>query len=601
MSPMQGFEQLARGLDEDERKSLQRRIRESLSLTDDTGTSSYAAELQNAERKRVIEREMARLGLWDRLVFWFRRLISTKTDDVVFLQLKLDKMGARVQNRGGDWIDLESRMITPEGAKRFYSLYRSAYPVIPAFIGIWKNVDRFQGMVEYLLRQRIPDSKTDLQDFMTMKDIQDVFLEKESRAEIRRELLSRLDKYIDGIHPDVFRHLEDGIWPIYYMRDIGLFPYSDFFALFRVDIGLEPPGEEAPKFTSASFADAMAICEQLYFALYNAKRSGSKFELHDELIRYYLYSRSVKRENEEEPESYKEVEEAVESIDLSEVKQFKESLHELAEAAIKLDQEFPFVDLIKWYHEDPYYRFLVYLPKLNLKDFYHAALKIRILSRLDKRFHDVRLGVVGRMIHRIFNQEPPDFEHYRSTIHASIQKLGLPTFKYMKSLNILYNYIVRRYRGGMQEFVRVLNRITPIRLRSSGRDLLLVSAGLEDIAEKIEKFDQSFAPDADEGKAFFRVRYAVEKDLAQQRAYRAMVLQRDKEARTLIDKGLELIEEVLAALQVLQRNQSPSMAEKYRQFAAPGSNFDSALQKHIEELEMLRKLITQLVAIEEGH
>jgi len=601
MSPMPGFEQLARGLDEDERKSLQRRIRESLSLTDDTGTSSYAAELQNTERKRLVEREMGRLGLWDRLVFWFRRLISTKTDDLVFLKMKLDKMGARVQNRGGDWLDLESRTVTPEGAKRVYALYRSAYPVIPAFIGIWKNVDRFQGMVEYLLRQRIPDSKTDLQDFMTMKDIQDVFLEKESRSEIRRELLSRLDAYINGIHPDVFKHLEDGIWPLYYMRDIGLFSYTDFFALFSVDIGLEPPGEQAPKFSAVTFAAVMATLEQLYFALYNAKRSGSKFELHDELIRYYLYSRSVKNEDEEEPESYNEIEEAVASIDLVQVKQFKDALHELAGETIKLDQEFPFVDLIKWYHEDPYYRFLVYLPKLNLKEFYHAALKIRILGRLDRRFQDVRLGVVGRMIHLIFQQEPPDFENYRSTIHASIQKLGLPTFKYMKSLNILYNYIIRRYRGGLQEFVRVLNRITPIRLRSSGRDLLLVSAGLEDIAEKIEKFDQSFAPDSDEGKSFVRVRYAVEKDLAQQRAYRAMVLQRDKEARTLIDKGLELVEEVLAAFQVLQRNQSPSMAEKYRQFAAPGSSFDSALKKNIDELEMLRKLITQLVAIEEGH
>ncbi|MCA1754038.1 MAG: DUF5312 domain-containing protein [Spirochaeta sp.] len=472
--------------------------------------------------------------------------------------------------------------------------------MIPAFIGIWKNVDRFQGMVEYLLRQRIPESKTDLQDFMTMKDIQDVFLERESRSEIRRELLSRLDSYIDGIHPDVFKHLEDGIWPLYYMRDLGLFAYADFFALFKVDIGLEPPGDEAPKFVSASFAAAIESLEQLYFALYNAKRSGTNFELHDELIRYYLYSRTLTQGKEEEPDSYKEVEDAVESIDISEVKQFKDSVHELAAAAVKLDQDFPFVDLIKWYHEDPYYRFLVYLPKLNLKEFYHAALKIRVLSKLDKRFHDVRLGVVGRMIRIIFRQDPPDFEHYRSSLHASIQKLGLPTFKYMKSLNILYNYITRRYRGELQEFVRVLNRITPIRLRNSGRDLLLVSTGLEDIAEKIEKFDQSFAPDSDEGKSFFRVRYAVEKDLAQQRAYRAMVLQRDKEARVLIDKGLELLEEVLAALQILQKNQSPSMAEKFRQFAAVGSSIDSALKKYIEELEMLRKLVTQLVAIEEG-
>ncbi|TVR92862.1 MAG: hypothetical protein EA428_03105 [Spirochaetaceae bacterium] len=601
MSPMPGFEQLARSLDEDERKSLQRRIRESLSLSDDNGSSSYAAELQSTERKRLIEREMGRLGFWDRLVFWFRRLTSTKTDDVVFLKMKLDRMGSRIQNRVGGYLDLESRVISAEGATRIYSLYRNAYPVIPAFIGIWKNVSRFQGMVEYLLRQRIPESKTDLHDFMTMKDIQDVFLEKESRAEIRRELLSRLDAYIEGIHPDVFKHLEDGIWPLYYMRDIGLFSYSDLFVLFRVDIGLAPPGEEPPKFSSASFATVMESLEQLYFALYNAKRSGSKFELHDELIRYYLYSVTVNHDEREEPDSYKEIEDGVEAISLDAVKQFKDSLHQLADAAIKLDQDFPFVELIKWYHEDPYYRFLVYLPKLNLKAFYHAALKIRVLGRLDKRFQDVRLGVVGRMIDRIFRQDPPDFEHYRSTIHASIQKLGLPTFKYMKSLNILYNFIVRRYRGGLQEFVRVLNRITPIRLRSGGRDLLLVSAGLEDIAEKIEKFDQSFAPDADEGKAFFRVRYAVEKDLAQQRAYRAMVLQRDKEARTLIDKGLELLEEVLAALQMLQRNQSPSMAEKYRQFAAPGSSLELELKKHTEELEMLRKLITQLVAIEEGH
>ena len=71
--------------------------------------------------------------------------------------------------------------------------------------------------------------------------------------------------------------------------------------------------------------------------------------------------------------------------------------------------------------------------------------------------------------------------------------------------------------------------------------LLIYCSSLEDLAEKIEYFDYSLGPDAEDGKLFQRVRFALASDPSQQKIYRSLVMQKEKEVKDLLEKGKEAI------------------------------------------------------------
>jgi hypothetical protein len=286
------------------------------------------------------------------------------------------------------------------------------------------------------------------------------------------------------------------------------------------------------------------------------------------------------------------------------VQEIREQLTALHAAAARLANRVPFPDLLRYYRRDPWYRMAVYLPKLRLRDFHQSFLRIRVLSQLDESFAEVRSGVVRRMTEELFGGAPPPFENFRPAVLSAPDKLGLPRFRHVKSANILYNFLRHVYHGRMQESVRILTRTLPVRQRDSSSDMVLRVAGVEETLADLEDFDRSFAPDSDDGKAFFRVRYGVEKDITLHRTYRNIVQQRDREVRGLIDRGMEHVRGLQNVFTNLQRTLTDQIRERYAnadQQANPVDGLDTLLDTYVEKISTLDRLMKQTLAMEEGY
>ncbi len=597
------LQSLARSLSDDERRYLHDRIVQSLSISKSAEDQSlHRGEIDKEQRAALVRREISEFSLFQRIMFALRKLVTREDDESLFIAMRLARLKRPLRRGGRKFIDVDHTLLGPDFGIRLFELYRTAYPVIPLVRMLWRKSDLLRAVVEFHLRRNIPDAKYELEQFVSLNEMLALYRNRQKKSDIRSEVLKRLSAYMAGIHADVFKQIADGILPLYHLRGLGLFPFDELFELFGVSIDWTVP-QETPRFQTAEFAMVLPYLERLYYGLYLASKHGQQHRLHDDVLRYYLL---LEHEGLEALEGADPVslERKIGDLDNGQVSGLQERIARLYESADEALLELPLVELIKTIHEDPYYRLMVYLPRLNLEQFYQAALKMQLLNQLDEVFPKVRLGVINAMIYELFGSEPPEFEFYRPSIQQSVSKLGAPGFKHMRSLQVVGSFVREVYRPELVELFRLLSRVVPVRVKESGRDLLTVATGIEEIAEKIHLFDLGFSPDSDEGKTFYRLRYAVEKDLRQQRAYEKFVTQKDREARVLLDRTLERISEIISVLKSIRSASSPALNAKYAAMQTGAENgrqtFDATLDRQITRLETLRTLLSELMAIEGG-
>ena len=599
---------LANALSTDERKRLYNRIVQSLSLHDERGQKIYHADLPTTRRDEIVAKDMATLGLWDRFRFWLMRLFSHRTNEEVFLRFKLNRLRDRIRSCGNALVDFDENLVLPELPARIYQFYRSVYPVMPMIRKLWHRTELLQRMISYLLEHRIPNARSELHDFMPMKEMQDLYMQTENKQSIRKEVTARLENYLLSIQADLFSGLEDGLLPLYYLKDICLFPYSEFFSKFGVDVGYEVP-EKTPSFKPARVIDVEQYLEQLYFALYSARRMSATPAVHPELMTFYAKYGERNDSSSAEDLVLAERDDTEPNAQpasniATRVTAIRSGLKELRSSVDVAHAQLPLAEVIKYFRRDPYYRFLVYMPKVNLREFYSSSLSISIFGEIEQRLEDVRMGVVGRMITSIFATEPPEFDYYRLSAFSWVKKLGISPVRYVKSLNILYNYVKLQYSGEVQEFVHGMSRIIPNRLRDIQGSMIFHAGALEELADTIHAFDESFGPDGDDAKSIARMRMSIEKDASLQRSFFILMAQKDRDARNLIDKGIEHIQGLGNAFSELLRgrdgdvgNQAASLLET----RIAGQLTEQTLSHYVQRLLLLKKLLNQLIAMEEGY
>jgi hypothetical protein len=610
--PSSTFRDLALALTEEERRSLLRRISQSLSLRPKKRENPFRTTVEEATRAEVIANEIMEMGFWDRVRFFVRRLLSAKNDEQTYVEYRLARLRRRARTVCPALGPIEHHSVSATVAELAWELYRAAYPVIPLFLDFWKGGNYLQEAVEHLLAQRIPAAKSDLYDFVTLEELQDVFFRKRLKSEVRKVVVDRLESYLDGIPGELFRHLEEGLLPFYYLKQICLFDFNALFDVFGFDPGIAPP-EEIPPFRDAPTSAALPLIKLLYYGLHSAGKLDAGFYFHTEILDRYLEMK--------EEESGRGVENAEAAGDESRVssdataenayqqrrlqlQELRDEIHALHGATRKLSREVPFADLIRYYTRDPWLRIKPYLARLKLRDFYRSYLMIRVLGSLDEQFAQVRRGVVDKMIEELFHGEPPPMTYFRAGVQLTPEQAGLPAFSHMRSVTVTYNFLRFIYRGRMQEMIRTLTRILPVRQRDSSSDLAIHGSGIEQSLADLEDFDREFSPETDDGKSYFHVRYAVETDVTMHRAYRNLVQQRDREARSLIDGATEHIQGLATVFASIRRTLTDQLRERYANADSRVNSLDGLdqlLEDSEEKLEKFIRLIKQVRAMEEGY
>jgi hypothetical protein len=280
------------------------------------------------------------------------------------------------------------------------------------------------------------------------------------------------------------------------------------------------------------------------------------------------------------------------------------ALEELVGRAGDFLKKVPLLDLLRYFRKDPYYKLIFAVPRFQAKPLYISGLRERILAQLAQRIIVVKKRVIEKKIEEIFKTDQLfEMFYYVENPSFDYARLELPYFSYTKSLKILYNYLSKIYKGYIQETLQITNTYIVSGNRIIQTRLNQYAAGLEELEAKLVLLDRSLAPDEDDGKTLLRIRHRLETDLNQQKLYRNFVMQKDKEARELLDQGIEYligIKRVYDDLLFSPMESIKSALKTLHYFKGKNQTLSGLLRVVSDLIVDFQELLSQLVALEKG-
>ncbi|WP_319561376.1 DUF5312 family protein [Marispirochaeta sp.] len=578
------FHELSKSLGDEERKALLKRISESLNYKTEVEENIYHKDPNREERKKLMDKDIAALNWLQRFLFWLKRTFSGKSLFQTITEYKLSSVQRRIQRKVPGYAGFDTQVLYPQFALRVFDLFKTIMPVRESFKRLWSQGDFFQAVLVSMIEERLGEPRQKVEDLLSIDEMVEIYGHNGTRAAIRSEFISRLQDYTDTLGDGVFHTLEEEILPLYYIKELVTFPFHTFFEFFHY-VQPQDPEVNAPYFKNASANLTLDLIERLYYAVYIITKVDEKRELNDQVLRRLFYT-----EEQDEDTSSEDVK----------VRGVKDIIKE----GQRFYNDVPLADIIRFFRKDPYYQLIFYMPTMNLKDFYLSVLKIRMLSDLDEVYNKIRDTYIERETEKIFTGKRYfNFQYYRVYTSIDYEAADLPFFIHTRSVSLVFNYLKSFYRETMQEIVRVLERNVLDQNRIT-RDLLLShAANLEDLEDKIQQFDHSLSSDSEDGKLLQRLRFSLAGDSTHQRMYRTLVVQKDREVKTLLDRTHESLGGLSKVFQELVITKSDSIRIQLRShFLLNGkpTNLESALKYWSNHINDFLNLFNQVLRIEKG-
>lgn len=513
------FHELSQSLAEDERRALLKKISESLNFRSDSQENIYHKDPNREERKRLIQRDLARINWFQRLLLWLRQSFTGKSRHQAFTEYRLAGLRRSINRKISGYVGFETQVLYPKFASRVFELFKAVMPLREAFKELWTKRELFEAILSTLIEQELEDPKYQVEDLISREELIQIYAEKGSRNGIRDAVVKSLEEYTDRLDDSLFEDLQSSILPIYYLKELVLFPFNSFFQLFHF-VPNQKSEESEPFFKNASANLALEMIERLYYAVYTLTKIDEKKEIDEKVIGDIFRS-------EDGEDTAGEMISAVKRV-------------------IKLGQRFykdvPLSDIIRYFQKDPYYQLIFYMPSMDLKEFYLSVLKIRLISSVDEVFPSIRDEYIDREVAKFFHgKRIINFQHYRVYSSIDYKQIGLPFFIHTRSINLVYNYLVNYYREHLQEIVNILERTVIDQNRITRDRLLTHAANIEDVEDKIKQFDLSLSTDAEDGKLFHRLRFSLAGDATHQKMFRTLVVQKDREVKSLLERSHEAL------------------------------------------------------------
>jgi hypothetical protein len=586
------LEEISSELPEPERRELLERI---IRFMGREGQPDFSRiELKQEERDRLVAGEIQNLSAWVRFLLWLRGLFSGKSKRDVFVDLKIKQLKRGIRHNSSGLTGFETRDLTSKFARQLFDLYHASFPLRGLFQAFHTDSEFRSRAVTHLFDNKLPEAKRTLEEFLTTEEMEKIFHDTGSEENVEKRLMRNFKEYGKRIPDKLVRQLEEGIKPLIYLKNLVLFPYTNTFRHFNYQ---PTPGvleDKYPFFTSAPVMLMLDQLERLWHALNLAVNLGAEWFCHEELHSFYLQERLAG-------------EEEAEVVDLDqgdEVSEYTAALEELVDRARDFLRKVPLLDLLRYFRKDPYYKLVFAVPRFQAKPLYISGLRERILAQLEQRIIIVKKRVIERKIGEIFKTDQLfEMFYYVENPSYDYARLELPYFSYTKSLKILYNYLSKIYKGYIQETLQITNTYIVSGNRIIQTRLNQYAAGLEELEAKLLLFDRSLAPDEDDGRNLLRLRHRLETDLTQQKLYRNFVIQKDKEARELLDQGIEYligIRRVYDDLLTSPMESIKSALKTLHYFKGRHQTLSSLLRMVSDLIVDFQELLSQLIALEKG-
>lgn len=585
------LEELSLALPEKERKELLERI--SKRLEKEQVEEAIPIELEEAEREKIISYEMKKAQWWVRFMVWLRTFFSGRSKLDVFLEIRLRMLKARIRSVNPGLTGFDTRDLNPKLARRVYDLYTKLVPLMALYQALTTDRGIRAQAYAYLMETRFDKAKRTLEDFVSTKEMEDLFSRTGDAEEIRRKLSQRMNDYIRATPESLFSVLEDQTRLHLAVGKLCAFSFAGLFRYFNYMLIDQPPGTQ-PVFEHAPVMLTLDLLEKLHAAVTIVMRAAPPAEYCEEPLAYYLLSCSGLRPDQ-----------PFDSAKLqAELARVRAEITAACKEAEDFEAEVPLMDIIRFFRKDPYYNLMINPPRLHLKSLYFTTLKAKVSAEMEERLLTIKEQVITKKIQDILkSQKLVELGHYKESQGLDFKKLGLPTFAYVRSLNLLLNYITTQYKGFIQEAVQIVANTALANNRITQNRLMQNVSGLEDLEAKIVLFDRSLSLDEEDGKQLARFRFNVATDLILQKSYKAFVVQKDREARDLVEKGKDSlggVKKIFDEIRMSSYENTRSLLKTLHMYKGKNQTLAMILNSRSEAIGVFLSLMDQLLELEKG-
>ncbi len=544
------FLELSRDLSDGDRTDLLKKINQSLNINEEDDNSIFEKEMDNDEKTALIHEDLNTLPLLIRFFLWFRSKLSGKSERDLYLAGKISKLKRKIRHQSSNLTGFETRNLTPHFAEQVFNLYSHSMPLRTLFKKLWIEPAVSKAFFLNIVEGRLQNTIEEPTDLMALDEFVEIYGINGRKTDVNRQLLNKLDEYVSKIDNNVFIDLEIEMRPFYYLKDLILFPYVQFFQQFGYT-PINNAANEIANFKNASAILCLGDLEKLYCALYTVSKLDKRINLNKKLIKQLIILDEF---------------EYLDDGEETETSGIMDYLSNIIEISHKFSNKVPLADLIRYFKKNPYLKIMFYLPKIDLKEFYRNTLQMKLIDKIDQMFPEIQKRYIALETDRIFKgQRFSGFQHYRRYSSIDYDKLGVSAFSQIKALELVYNYLACFFRGYIQETIRLLERGILSQNRLIKDSMLQYATVIEDTVDNIKVFDESLAPDSEDGKLFNRYRFSMAKDPIQEKMYRKIVLQKDKQAKSLSETGIESISGIKRVFAEILNSKNLAIAEQLDQ------------------------------------
>jgi hypothetical protein len=543
-------------LSETEQKQIRSRIEQALCLDLPEKAVIIQAPSNIGHHVGKLREDMQKASMGSKLNSLVRGAFSIKSETQMLLDGKLRQLKDAITAHKTVYTSFSNRTLSPDLAAILYEIYRFAQILRPQISMIFSDSAGVERIVRQFLERRIAGAKISLADFITVDEMKEIFFKTESRLELVGEITRRLEAYYQNVAAVRLDQYASGIVPLYYFRSLVAFPFREFFSEFSSES--EADSEEGtPVFQSAQLHPALDLLETLYCLLHPLRKLDPDTPVYPELLEMaqrYLGGGFLPELDGVSPDSAAAGGGNGE-MELSEAtKKFLDDIKNLMTVSQRVLANVPLVELIRYYTGDPYYKLMIYPPRLKLTAFYTESLRMKIINEFAVYFPQLHRTIFEEVQEKLFGRGPDDFDYFMNSGLGMTPKKGYAEFTYPHSLKILNTFIKTHYYAYIQGLVHSLNKVMAHRVRSSFSQLLVHAGAIENVGTKLKNFDLSFSPDAEDGKQFIRLKFVLDKELSQQKSYVQLVTKKNEELKGLLDSGISTLQGIYASLSAIRKD-----------------------------------------------
>jgi hypothetical protein len=584
------LEELSKALPEKERKELLERI--GRRMEQEESEDPVPVELQQDERDKIIIYELKKASAWVRFMLWLRTLVSGRSRSEVFLDIRLRSLKNHIRSKCPGITGFESRDLSVKFARKLYDLYLKVQAVAGIYHALASDKTVRGAVYAWYVEERWEHAKKGIDEFIRTEEMEEIFAQTGQTDEIKKKLSLRLNDYVHTIPESFLLQLEEEARLHLSLGRLVAFPYATFFRYFSFLLA-DAADSRAPSFEPAPVMLTLDLMEKLHITFGLFHHNAPDYLYAEEPISCYFAMRSGVKPGVEPVEKRDE-----------ELGKLRVDIMNIAHEIDDFEAAIPLLDLLRYYRQDPWFQLVFNTPRLYLRSMYFSTLKARLGQQLDERMDAVKEMVIGRKIQEVLKgQRMLEFSYYKENPDFDFRKLGLPYFSCIRSLTLVYNYLLQQFKGAVQEAAQLVastvlanNRIMQSRLSQN-------ISGLEDLEARIVLFDRALSPDEDDGKQLAKFRFNVATDLLLQKTYRAFIQQKDRDARDLIDKTRDFLTAIRKTFDEFRTSafeNTRSLLKTLHMYRGRNQTLGQILNARSESIGVFLKLLDQLLEMEKG-